>query len=261
MTAPPPSPPSPPGSVEHGPYRLTGVLRQTPAGFVFGAVDFAGRAVQVVLLSRGAAGDPAARDRFAAAVRGNKGRLLSYDTANPGPWAVGEGDLGGLLDSVALADERGNPRLIHHWEGASDPAFPVTEAGSPPAGSGGPYLVFPKYAQGGGTGAAFGAGGGAGSASGAGPRFGGRDNPWGTVLAGLALLLLFLLIILGLLWLWRSQPDDLPPEPVETVTSPTPTPGESGTPRPTPTPSPSGPSSPGQDGPTGTGWPDGDNPL
>ncbi|GAB2838157.1 hypothetical protein GCM10022221_41930 [Actinocorallia aurea] len=254
MTAPPPSPPSP------GPYRLTGALRQTPAGYVFGAVDGVGRAVQVVLLSKGAAGDAAARDRFAAAVRGERGGLLSYDVSNPGPWAVGEGDLSGLLDSVELSGQGGGPPLAHHWVGAAEPAYPVTESGVPPAGSGGPYLVFPRYAA-------------RGAGAGTGPRRdtmlfggvgdsarGGSTGPWGTILAAVAVLLLLALILGAVIWLWRSQPEKLPPEPVQT-TSPTPTPGQTGSPQPTPAPTRTNSPSPGDEGGPGQGDPSDDNPL
>ncbi|MDX6741221.1 hypothetical protein [Actinocorallia sp. A-T 12471] len=256
MTAPPPSPPSP------GPYRLTGALRQTPAGYVFGAVDGAGRAVQVVLLSKGAAGDAAARDRFAAAVRGEKAALLSYDVTNPGPWAVGEGDLTRLLDTVSLHSSGGGPALAHHWVGAEEPAYPVTEEGAPPPGSGGPYLVFPRYTRpGGARGFGGAAGGGTPLLFGGGQGPGGNRGPWGTILAAVAVLLLLALIIGAVIWLWRSQPEDLPPEPVETVTSPTPSPGQTGTPRPTPSPTGTNSPTPGDEGRPGQGDPTDDNPL
>ncbi|ROO88386.1 hypothetical protein EDD29_6055 [Actinocorallia herbida] len=259
MTAPPPSPPSP------GPYRLTGALRQTPAGYVFGAVDGMGRAVQVVLLSKGAAGDAAARDRFAAAVRGEKGRLLSYDVANPGPWAVGEGDLSGLLDSVALRERGGGPPLAHHWVGAEEPAYPVTESGATPRGSGGPYLVFPRYTASGAKGGAGGAGGGTPRRDtllfGGTPGPGGNTGPWGTILAAVAVIIMLLLILGAVIWLWRSQPEELPPEPVETITTPTPSPGQTGSPRPTPSPTGTNSPTPGEDGSPGQGDPTDDNPL
>ncbi|GAA4911956.1 hypothetical protein [Streptomonospora salina] len=56
-----------------GPFRLTERVAATPEGVVYGARDSRGRRVSIAMLSSGAAADPAARDRFAAAVGRGRG--------------------------------------------------------------------------------------------------------------------------------------------------------------------------------------------
>lgn len=240
-----------------GPFRLTARILSSPAGIVYAALDPAGRPVQVALLTRGAASDPAARDRFAAAVRSSGPGVLAADTEDQGPWAIGGGDLTGLLEPVLLRGEGRGPQLLHHWIGREDPAFPTG-----------------RRAEGGGEKAEY-------------PTFTGSPAPgnWSTdgtlssaasrVLVALALLVLAVLLIgvaFLLVWLLRSQPEPLPVEPDPTATttgpvSPSPSPSGSGSQGP-PTPDPSGttpmPTGPGSEPGTGpTPWPgdDGDNPL
>ena len=69
------------------------------------ALDPAGRQVQVALLTKGAASDPAARDRFAAAVRSSGPGVLAADTEDQGPWVIGTGDLADLLASALQGSE------------------------------------------------------------------------------------------------------------------------------------------------------------
>lgn len=71
-----------------GPFRLTDRVGTTPEGVVYRARDSRGRRVSVAMLSSGAAADPAARDRFAAAVRGGTGvtdppRVLASSLSSP----------------------------------------------------------------------------------------------------------------------------------------------------------------------------------
>lgn len=51
-----------------GPFQLIGRLSETPAGITYLGTDPEGRRVSVAVLTRGAAGDAAARDRFRAAI-------------------------------------------------------------------------------------------------------------------------------------------------------------------------------------------------
>jgi len=239
-----------------GPFRLTARILSSPAGIVYAALDPAGRPVQVALLTKGAASDPAARDRFAAAVRSAEAGVLAADTADQGPWVIGSGDLAGLLEPVLLKDEGRGPRFLHHWVGREDPAFPTGRR----AEGGGGKAEHPVFTGSPGTGNWS--------------TDGTLSKAASRMLAVLALLVLALLLIgiaVLLVWLLRSQPAPLPVEPEPTVTtsepaSPTPSPSGSGTGPPTPDPSGTTPvpTAPGP-GP-GTGpvpWPDdgGDNPL
>ncbi|MEV4258344.1 hypothetical protein AB0J52_34755, partial [Spirillospora sp. NPDC049652] len=54
--------------VRLGPFRLTARLTENAAGIVYLAVDDEGRRASVAVLSRDAAEDAAARDRFRAAI-------------------------------------------------------------------------------------------------------------------------------------------------------------------------------------------------
>ncbi|WP_198653683.1 hypothetical protein [Actinocorallia populi] len=245
-----------------GPFRLTARILSSPAGIVYAALDPAGRPVQVALLTRGAASDPAARDRFAAAVRSFGPEVLAADTDDQGPWVIGTGGLAGLLEPVLLRGEAGGPggpQFLHHWAGrGEDPAFPT---GRHAGQDGKKKAEYPTFT---------------GSPGSGGWSTDGTLSPAASrALAVLALLILALLlagVVVLLVWLLRSQPAELPVEPVPTLTttepgSPTDSPGPSGSSGP-PTPDPSGttpvPTGPGT-GPTPgtTPWPDdgGDNPL
>ncbi|GAA2731084.1 hypothetical protein [Actinocorallia aurantiaca] len=243
-----------------GPFRLTARILSSPAGIVYAALDPAGRQVQVALLTRGAASDPAARDRFAAAVRGSGPEVVAADTEDQGPWVIGTGDLAGLLEPVLLKDRAKGPQFLHHWAGrGEDPAFPTgRRAGE--AGKSATKTEYPTFTGSPGTGNWS--------------TDGTLSSAASRVLVVLALVVLALLlagIVLLLVWLLRSQPEPLPTEPVPTLTttepgSPSPTPSPSGSSG-TATPDPSGTPVPTLPGPgPGTGptpWPDddGDNPL
>ena len=247
-------------TVPLGPFRLTARILSSPAGVVYSALDPAGRPVQVALLTRGAASDPAARDRFAAAVRSSGPEVLAADTADQGPWVIGTGNLAGLLEPVLLRDRARGPQFLHHWAGTEDPAFPTGRR----EGGTGEKAEYPTFT---------------GSWNG-GWSTGGAVSPAANrVLAVLAVLIVLALLILtiGLLvWLLRSQPEELPLEPSPSPTTvepgPTspspgpsgnsgpPTPDPSGTrPVPTPTPGQSGPGQGSTPGPEGD--PGEDNPL
>jgi hypothetical protein len=246
-------------SPQLGPFRLTAVTHRSQAGIVYAAVDSTGRQISVAVLTRGAASDAAARDRFAAAIREDAGSLLAADPDNPGPWAAGP-DAARLLESVQLADAgRAGPGFQHHWAGWDDPAFPSYGPQTAATGS----VPYPTWDSA--TGPAEGGPGsfvtwGSASAvrmspaSGLGER---RTRPGGWI-AVLILILLFLVVGLLLLLLYTSQPDpDKRPPPTPTPTVVSPSPSTSGPPTSgSPTPSPSGSSptpsrSPGSTGPSG----------
>jgi hypothetical protein len=245
-------------SPQLGPFRLTAVTHRSQAGVVYSAVDSAGHQVNVVVLTRGAASDAAARDRFAAAIREDAGSLLAADPDNSGPWAAGPG-AARLLESVQLADAGRveGPRFQHHWAGWDDPAFPSYGMHAATSGSD-PYPTWDsarRAAEGGpGSFVLWGSASKITPASGMGER---QTRPGGWI-ALILLIVLFLLVGLLLWWLYVSQPDpDTRPPPRPTPTSPSPTPSPSGSPSSgSPTPSPSGSSSsptrtPGSTGPSG----------
>jgi hypothetical protein len=248
-------------SPQLGPFRLTAITHRSQAGVVYSAVDSSGRQVSVAVLTRGAASDAAARDRFAAAIRADAGSLLAADPDNSGPWAAGPG-AARLLESVQLADagRAAGPGFQHHWAGWDDPAFPSYGAQAPSSGSD-PYPTWDSAGRSvdGGPGSFVTWGSGSGSAgrmspaSGLGQR---QTRPSGWI-AVIILILLFLLVALLLWWLYTSQPDpDKRPPPTPTPTSVSPSPSPSASPSSgSPTPSPSGSSSPtrtpGSTGPSG----------
>ncbi|MEO5877896.1 MAG: hypothetical protein ABIS86_13345 [Streptosporangiaceae bacterium] len=235
------------------------MTHRSQAGVVYAAVDAAGRQVSVVVLTRGAASDAAARDRFAAAIRDDPGSLLAADPANAGPWAAGPG-AARLLDSVQLAGPDGaeGPGFQHHWAGWDDPAFPSYGRAGAAAGT----EAYPEWKS------AFSSGAGSpgefvtwGSASrvtavGAAPERPDRRGGWWAVLV---LVLLFLVVAMLLWWLYSSQPDPDDRPPVAPTPTSAPSPSTSGPRSPgTATPSPSGSQSaptrtPGSTGPSGTG--------
>ncbi|GAB3663826.1 hypothetical protein GCM10027589_27630 [Actinocorallia lasiicapitis] len=118
-----------------GPFRLTARSFASPAGVVYSAFDPAGAPLEVVVLTRGAASDAAARDRFAAAVRDFDGPIVAADTGSTEPWAAGGPGLARTLGPVLLHGRARGPQFLPYWAGVEDPAFP--------SGRSGP-LVVPK---------------------------------------------------------------------------------------------------------------------
>ncbi|GAA3206062.1 hypothetical protein GCM10010468_21440 [Actinocorallia longicatena] len=169
-----------------GPFRLTARTFASPAGVVYSAIDQAGSPLQVVVLTRGAASDAAARDRFAAAVREFGGPLVASDTASSEPWAAGGPGLERTLDPILLRGRARGPQFLPYWAGAEDPAFP--------SGRSGPLLA-PK-----------------------------GERPRGVIPALITLLLLAILLGGLLILLFACQPDDpltdddsrVPPPPTAT---------------------------------------------
>jgi hypothetical protein len=247
-------------SPQLGPFHLTAVTHRSQAGLVYSAVDPAGQQVSVVVLTRGAASDAAARDRFAAAIRQEAGSLLAADPDNPGPWAAGPG-AAQLLESVQLADvgRTEGPGFQHHWAGWNDPAFPSYAPQGATTGGSDPYPTWDsarRSVEGGpGSFVTWGSAGRMSPASGLGERQP-RSAGW---LAVTLLMVLFLVVALLLWWLFTSQPDpDKRPPPTPTPTSVSPSPSPSASPSSgSPSPSPSGSASPtptrspGSTGPSG----------
>ncbi|WP_046470552.1 hypothetical protein [Allosalinactinospora lopnorensis] len=168
-----------------GAFRLRERTSVGTEGIVYLAHDSAGRAVSVAVLSEGAAADPAARDRFVAAVaRGagvqNPPRVLASNTSNPAAsWvAVPHSDdapgAGAFLEPVAVEPAGGtrrSPGYVPYWAGARAPAS-------------GRW----SWQGGGGSGAA-------------------AADPRATraVIAGLVVLLLLLVALLVVLYMWLAQ--------------------------------------------------------
>jgi hypothetical protein len=67
-------------------------LSQTPAGITYLGTDPAGRQVCVAVMTRGAAEDAAARDRFRAAIigadPGHPVPVLAAEPDGPAPWVA-----------------------------------------------------------------------------------------------------------------------------------------------------------------------------
>ncbi|RAY14024.1 hypothetical protein DPM19_17225 [Actinomadura craniellae] len=138
--------PLPPGDpLQLGPFRLSARLAETPAGIVYLGVDEAGRRVSVAVLTRGAAQDAAARDRFRAAVSGalpgverpvpgGPAPVVAAQPLGPAPWVatVFEPDRVGaerFLEAVlppGMGREvvRG-PGFQPYWLGSREPAVGV----------------------------------------------------------------------------------------------------------------------------------------
>lgn len=144
-----------------GPFRLHARLREGPAGITYLGTDAQGRDVSVALLTRGAASDPAARDRFRAAVTGGLGvdrggaPVVTADPDGPAPWVATayvphEAGAERFLDPVAMTDatstamvgEGGGPEFEPHWAGAAEPAVPAAPlpAMPQPVDGGGPRV-------------------------------------------------------------------------------------------------------------------------
>ncbi|MEU4832927.1 hypothetical protein [Streptosporangium sp. NPDC023615] len=147
-----------------GPFLLQARLRVGPAGLVYLGLAPDGRPVSVAVLTRGAALDPAARDRFVTGVRdamasrsGVRGwvvraargrtavadalpQVLAMDGGNA-PWvatpyeperAGAEWFLEPVLVSGTLIGERHGPDFAPHWVGDRLPALPPPPESAPP---------------------------------------------------------------------------------------------------------------------------------
>jgi hypothetical protein len=148
-----------------GPFRLSARLAETPAGIVFLGEDDQGRQVTVAVLRRGAAGDPAARDRFRAAIleavpavgraAPDAAPVVAAQPEGPEPWVAvlyEPGGAGGVrcagaerfLEPVALSGggwwprRRRGPGFAPYWAGGGGPAVPVAAAVGAPVAARGP---------------------------------------------------------------------------------------------------------------------------
>ena len=142
-----------------GPFRLTGRLSESSAGIVFLGLDRYGRQVGVAVLTRGAAQDAAARDRFRAGImqelpggeqvlagptqppepgEDEPAAVVAAQPDGPAPWVATLYDAARpgaerFLDPVLLRDRFGGqrsgrrsaPRFQPHWFGSSEPAVPL----------------------------------------------------------------------------------------------------------------------------------------
>ncbi|MEU0519263.1 hypothetical protein [Streptosporangium sp. NPDC006007] len=146
-----------------GPFVLQARLRVGPAGLVYLGCGSDGRAVSVAVLTRGAALDPVARDRFVTGIReaasrsgvrgwvarAARGRAAVADTApqvlamdgGSAPWVATpyEPDRAGaerFLESVlvggTLIGERHGPDFEPHWADDRSPALPAPPREAPP---------------------------------------------------------------------------------------------------------------------------------
>lgn len=223
-----------------GPFVIQARLQTMPAGFVYLGQAKDGRAVSIAVLTRGAALDAAARDRFvnavkeasAGGVRGwmarARGRsavatatappIIGSDTGKA-PWVAVPYQPGGpgaerFLEPVyvtgTLIGEAHGPDFVPYWMGDRAPAVPAPPAPRPPA-------TEPRRS---------------------------------VVLASVVLaLLVLILILLAWLLLVRNEDDASPARPLPAtvfVPTPPPVPTTEAPTRPSPTPSP---------GETGTGTP------
>ncbi|GAA1262716.1 hypothetical protein GCM10009677_12980 [Sphaerisporangium rubeum] len=144
-----------------GPYVVQARLQTLPTGFVYLAQDEAGRAVSVALLTRGAAMDAAARERFLTSARqartarggvlgwigrargrapANTPRIIAMDEG-PAPWVAvpytpGEQSASWFLSSVmmtgTLIGDRHGPDFVPYWLGDRVPAAPAPPPPAPP---------------------------------------------------------------------------------------------------------------------------------
>ncbi|MET8337998.1 hypothetical protein ABZV14_37905 [Streptosporangium canum] len=147
-----------------GPFVLQARLRVGPAGLVYLGQGSDGRAVSVAVLTRGAALDPAARDRFVTGIReatasrsgvrgwmarATRGRTAVADAAPPvlamdggsAPWvatpyepdrAGAERFLEPVLVRGTLIGEQHGPDFAPHWISDRSPALPAPPKGAPP---------------------------------------------------------------------------------------------------------------------------------
>ncbi|MQA96746.1 MAG: hypothetical protein GEV11_19675 [Streptosporangiales bacterium] len=209
-----------------GPYRLRGRLSEGPAGVVYLGEARDGRSVSLALLSDGAAGDAAARDRFRAAVLQGDGvpdrpQVLAADPESSAPWA-------------AVPHEAGRP-------GAEAFLAPVVTAGQLSGVARGPGFA-PYWA--GASGPARRGWGGLPAVAGFGRPSGRSAAP--LVIALIVLFLLLLLLLLLLLALLSGPSEDARPTPSPAPSSATPSQSQSPSPSSSPSPSQSGSPSPSQ---------------
>ncbi|WP_433236489.1 hypothetical protein ACQPYK_27175 [Streptosporangium sp. CA-135522] len=147
-----------------GPFILQARLRVGPAGLVYLGQGADGRAVSVAVLTRGAALDPAARDRFVTGIReaaasrsgvrgwvarATRGRTAVADVTpqvlamdgGSAPWvatpyepdrAGAERFLEPVLVRGTLIGERHGPDFAPHWVSDRSPALPPPPKGAPP---------------------------------------------------------------------------------------------------------------------------------
>jgi hypothetical protein len=232
--------------VRLGPFRLMGRLVENSAGISYLGVDPEGRRVSVAVLTRGAAGDAAARDRFRAAIvaaradgpldggrprtgsgaadrrRAGSSEVVAAEPDGLTPWVatVYEEDrpgaerfleavlLTGTFESPRAAGGRSRPRFQPYWTGSREPAVGGGDDGRPAEGLAG------------------------GTEAGTAER--GAAVTAVTVVAVLALVLLLasLLYACQPVRMPEPVPTDLPSRPVEPFTpppSPTPVPTRTGT--------------------------------
>lgn len=226
-----------------GPFVVRARLRVGPEGLVYLGLAPDGRAVSVAVLTRGAALDPAARDRFVTGVRdavasryGVRGwmaratrgrtavadrvpRVLAMDGGSA-PWvatpyepdrAGAEWFLEPVLVSGMLSGVRHGPDFAPYWAGDRSPAIPAPAKGAPPS----------------------------------------TETRRAVMVAGIVLTLLLVLLTVTA-WLLLSKGDDfepvrrpLPPTVFVPTPPPVPTTTEPGRPTPSPSPSQGGTGTPG----------------
>ncbi|MFC6084743.1 hypothetical protein [Sphaerisporangium aureirubrum] len=142
-----------------GPYVVQARLQTLPTGFVYLAQDEGGRAVSVALLTRGAAMDAAARERFLTAARqARRGGVLGWVARARGraptgapriiamdegsaPWVAvpyTPGDQGAswflasvMITGTLIGDAHG-PDFVPYWLGDRVPAVPLPPPPAPP---------------------------------------------------------------------------------------------------------------------------------
>lgn len=147
-----------------GPFLMQARLRVGPAGLVYLGRGADGRAVSVAVLTRGAALDPAARDRFVTGIReamasrsgvrgwmarAARGRTAVADTTpqvlamddGSAPWVAtpyesgrvgAEWFLEPVLVSGTLIGEAHGPDFAPYWASDRSPALPPPPKGAPP---------------------------------------------------------------------------------------------------------------------------------
>lgn len=236
-----------------GPFVVQARLRVGPAGLVYLAQAPDGRAVSVAVLTKGAAFDPSARDRFVTAIReaapergGVRGWMarrsgrraagaddlppvLAMDVGNA-PWVatpfvVGQPGAEKFLERVVvsgvLIGERHGPDFAPHWVNDRIPAIPAPPRPKPPP-----------------------------------------TEPRRSVVVAGAVLALLLALMTVVVWLVFGRVDEETPPirqlpPTMFVPTPPPVPASPVPTDPTPTPSPgdSGPGTPDPDGEDGQGEP------
>jgi hypothetical protein len=217
-----------------GPFRLSARRVETSAGIVFLGEDDRGRQATLAVLRRGAADDPAARDRFRAAILaavpgGGGPVVLAAQPEGPAPW-------------VAVRYEPGSVGAERFLE-------PVALSGRWPVWRRGPGFVPYWAGQGGGPAVLSGAAAGGGVP----PR--GPDRGLAAAVVALAVMLALVALLMVVLFACQPEVGEPPPDPPPD-TVPTSSPQPSSTP-PSPSPSPSSPSpsepspSPGESGSPG----------